>query len=163
MQKKFPLEKVSEKILNFDSLKVFLEEKKWNKLIFTNGCFDLLHYGHLYYLAEASQMWDILLVWMNSNKSISKLKGHHRPINDELSRLFQIASLSFVDGVILFEEDTPINLINLIKPDVLVKGGDYKKEEVIGWEIVEWYGGIVKVTKLLENYSTTLLELKIKN
>lgn len=157
----FPLKKIKNKIFDINSLEIFLKKYSNKKIVFTNGCFDLLHYWHLYYLAEASRLGDIIIVGMNSNSSISKIKWPHRPINDEKSRLFQIASLEFIDGVILFTEETPKKLIELIRPHVLVKGGDYEKEEVVGWEIAEWYGGTVKVTKLLENYSTTNLEKKI--
>lgn len=116
MKSNFPVEKITKKILNTNSLKHFLDENRWKKTIFTNGCFDLLHYWHLYYLAEVKKLGEILIVGINSDSSISLLKGDHRPINDETSRLYQIASLEYVDAVILFEDNTPINLIKNIKP-----------------------------------------------
>lgn len=157
----FPLKKIEDKILTKKKLKKWWKKNGEKKIVFTNWCFDLLHYGHLYYLAEASLLWDTFIVAINSDKSIKQIKGIHRPINNEISRVFQIASLNFVDAVIIFEENTPENLIKLIKPDVLVKWGDYKIEEVIWHEIVKKYGGDIKVTKLISDYSTSNLEKKI--
>lgn len=158
---KFPIKKIERKILTKKTLKKYIERKRNKTIIFTNWCFDLMHYWHLHYLAEAAKSGDVLIVGINSDKSIKKIKGIGRPINDELSRLFQIASLAFVDAVIIFKESTPINLIKIIKPNILIKWGDYLKKEVVGHEIVEEYGWEIKVTKLLLNYSTTSLEKKI--
>ena len=163
MSLNFPLEKITKKVLNTNNLDKFLNENWWNKIICINGCFDLLHYWHLYYLAEIKKLGDILIVWLNSDASVSAIKGTHRPINNQISRLYQIASLEYVDGVIIFEDNTPINLIKKIKPHILVKGWDYKKEEVVWHEIVEGYGGLVYVASLLHEYSTSALEKKILN
>lgn len=132
------------------------------RLVFTNGCFDLLHPGHLNYLLEASKLGDKLLVGLNSDASVKRLKGDSRPINDESSRAAFLASLFFVDAVILFEEDTPLNLIQLIEPDILVKGGDYSIEQIVGAKEVIEKGGSVRTLDFLAGYSTTNLIHKIR-
>ena len=131
------------------------------KIVFTNGCFDLLHLGHIDYLAKAASMGDVLIVGLNTDRSVSKNKGPARPITDEHSRQMVIASLFFVNGVILFDEPTPINLITAVQPDVLVKGGDYKVEEIVGYDLVKARGGEVVTIDIVEGYSTTLIEKKI--
>ena len=113
-------------------------------MVFTNGCFDLLHLGHVDYLAKAADLGDVLVLGLNTDRSVSKLKGLHRPIQDENSRLRIMASLGFVDAVILFDEPTPYELIKLVQPDFLVKGSDYKPEDIFGYEIVMAKGGAVK-------------------
>ena len=133
------------------------------KGVFTNGCFDLLHYGHLHYLAEARDLGDRLIIGLNSAASVSRLKGPHRPINDELTRQHQMAALAFVDAVVSFEQDTPFELIKLIVPDVLVKGGDWKPEQIVGSDIVQAAGGKVLSLPYIEGYSTTSIEQKIKS
>jgi rfaE bifunctional protein nucleotidyltransferase chain/domain len=130
--------------------------------VFTNGCFDILHKGHVDYLAKAADLGEILIIGLNTDASVSKLKGPHRPIQDESSRLQIIASLGFVDAVILFEEPTPYKLIQLVQPDVLVKGSDYLPEEIVGYDIVKAKGGIIKTIDFLPGYSTSLIEKKIK-
>ncbi|MCX6352883.1 MAG: D-glycero-beta-D-manno-heptose 1-phosphate adenylyltransferase [Bacteroidetes bacterium] len=133
------------------------------KIAFTNGCFDILHKGHIDYLAHASALADILIVGVNTDASVKRLgKGANRPLQDEESRSLIIASLSFVDAVILFDEDTPLNLITQIKPDVLIKGADYTIETVVGAKEVLAYGGKVELLPYLEGYSTTKIEEKIK-
>jgi D-beta-D-heptose 7-phosphate kinase/D-beta-D-heptose 1-phosphate adenosyltransferase len=132
-------------------------------VVFTNGCFDLLHLGHLSYLSQARALGDILVVGVNSDASVSKLKGPRRPILPQNERLIQLAMLTVVDCVILFEEDTPGQLIQSLKPDILVKGGDYKVEEVVGKEIVEQAGGNVIIIPFLDGYSTSHLVEKIKS
>lgn len=129
---------------------------------FTNGCFDLLHYGHIHYLAEAADLADCLVVGLNSDGSVGRLKGEHRPIKDEKNRAHILASLACVDGVILFEEDTPYHLIKLVQPDFLVKGGDWQPEQIVGSDIVLAQGGKVLSLPFIEGYSTTKLEEKIK-
>jgi D-glycero-beta-D-manno-heptose 1-phosphate adenylyltransferase len=131
------------------------------KIVFTNGCFDLLHFGHVDYLSEAADLGDVLILGLNSDESVRMLKGPRRPVNSQDTRAFMLASLSFVTGVIVFEEQTPIKLINYIKPDVLVKGGDYKPEEMIGYDVVTSYGGLVKTIELIPGYSTSNILQKI--
>jgi rfaE bifunctional protein nucleotidyltransferase chain/domain len=131
------------------------------EIVFTNGCFDILHAGHIAYLEEASRLGDRLIVGVNDDASVKKLKGETRPINVLSSRLYLLASLTCVDAVISFSEDTPLNLINLLRPDLLVKGGDYKPENIVGAsEVISW-GGDVKVIPFIEGFSTTKLESKI--
>jgi rfaE bifunctional protein nucleotidyltransferase chain/domain len=133
------------------------------KIVFTNGCFDLLHLGHVDYLSKAADCGNILVVGVNSDASVKRLKkGASRPIQDEISRATIIASLHFVDIVTLFDEDTPYELIKLIQPDVLVKGADYKVEDIAGHDIVLAKGGEVKLIELVQGYSTSAIEKKIK-
>jgi len=132
------------------------------EIVFTNGCFDLLHYGHLHYLAQARDLGDKLVIGLNSGASVSRLKGPHRPIKDEETRSHLLASLSFVDLVVIFEEDTPSELIRSLRPDVLVKGGDYTIEQIVGAPEVQSWGGSVEVLAFVEGYSTTAYESKIK-
>lgn len=133
-----------------------------DRVIFTNGCFDILHRGHIAYLAEAKALGDVLIVGLNSDASVSKLKGDHRPLQDERSRAEILAALMYVDHVVIFEEDTPLRLITMIQPDVLVKGGDYKAEEIVGYKEVLETGGRVEIISFLEGYSTSNIENKIK-
>jgi rfaE bifunctional protein nucleotidyltransferase chain/domain len=140
-----------------------VEWKKNGPIVFTNGCFDILHSGHLHYLTSAASLGHKLIVGLNSDKSIASLKGKNRPFNKEADRLLMLASLAFIDAVILFDEDTPIKLIESVCPDVLVKGGDYKEEEIVGHQIVKKQGGKVISLEFLEGYSTTNFVQKIKN
>lgn len=133
------------------------------KIVFTNGCFDILHLGHIDYLCRASDLGDVFLVGLNTNDSVSKIKGEHRPINDERQRSMIIASLHFVDRVIFFNEETPYELIKMVQPDVLVKGADYKPEDIVGADIVRAKGGKIMTLEFLPGYSTTLIEQKIRN
>lgn len=133
------------------------------ELVFTNGCFDIMHYGHLHYLADARACGDRLIVGLNSAASVARLKGEHRPINDELTRLYMLASLSFVDMVVVFEADTPLDLITLLRPDLLVKGGDWQPAQIVGAEVVLALGGEVKSLPFVSGYSTTNIEQKILN
>ena len=125
------------------------------KIVFTNGCFDLLHVGHIKYLSQAKDLGDILIIGLNSDKSVKKLKGNNRPINSFEDRAKLLAALKFVDLVIMFEEQTPENLIKEIIPDVLVKGGDYDIEEIVGYQTVIDNGGKVKTLSFYEGYSST--------
>ncbi|HHJ49952.1 MAG TPA: D-glycero-beta-D-manno-heptose 1-phosphate adenylyltransferase [Phaeodactylibacter sp.] len=136
--------------------------KAGERVVFTNGCFDILHYGHVDYLARAAGLGDRLVVGLNSDASVSRLKGAHRPIQDEQSRLHVMAALGFVDAVTLFEEDTPLELIRLLMPDVLVKGGDWRPEQIVGADLVLAAGGEVHSLPFIEGYSTTAIENKIK-
>lgn len=132
------------------------------KVVFTNGCFDILHRGHVDYLAKAADLGDKLVIGVNTDASVSKLKGPQRPIQDEYSRLQILASLAFVDAVILFDEETPYELIKLVQPDVLVKGSDYKPEDIVGYDIVKAKGGNVNTIDFIPGFSTSLIEKKIK-
>jgi D-glycero-beta-D-manno-heptose 1-phosphate adenylyltransferase len=158
-------EHIEKKIQNWDTLANSVKgwQSKGEKVVFTNGCFDLLHYGHIHYLAEARDLGDRLIVAMNSAASIKRLKGEHRPINDEMTRLFLMASLEFVDTVVIFEEDTPLNLIQLVMPDILVKGGDWQPHQIIGSDMVLANGGKVRSLPFIDGYSTTNLEKKIRS
>ena len=131
------------------------------KIVFTNGCFDILHLGHIDYLAAASELGDLLVIGLNTDESVRKIKGANRPIQDEVARAFVLASLGFVDAVVYFGEDTPYNLIKTIQPDILVKGADYKPEDIVGYDIVKNKGGEVVTIEFLEGYSTTGIENKI--
>lgn len=133
------------------------------KIVFTNGCFDLLHLGHIDYLGKAADLGDLLIVGVNTDASVNKLKGVNRPISKAEQRLHLLASLFFVDAVILFDEETPYDLIRFIQPQVLVKGGDYSIDNIVGADLVKAGGGFVHTIPLLTGYSTTLTEEKIKN
>ena len=131
------------------------------KIVFTNGCFDILHLGHIDYLAKASDLGDILVLGVNSDASTRGLKGPNRPINNEEQRSVLLASLHFMDAVIIFDDPTPIELIKIVRPDVLVKGSDYNLSNIVGADIVQSYGGQVKTIDFLPGYSTTMIEEKI--
>ena len=153
------------KILRRDTLLLTASQLKsaGKKIVFTNGCFDLFHTGHLHLLEEAKKLGDVLIVAINSDQSVKRLKGAQRPIFDENERAKIIAALGFVDYVVVFEEDTPFELIEELKPDIIVKGGDYTVERVVGRDIVESHGGRVHIIPLLEGVSTSSLIEKIKN
>ncbi len=138
-----------------------IHKQKGKKIIFTNGCFDLIHLGHIRLLHEAKSFGEILVVGLNTDESVRRLKGPARPCLEEEERAHIIASLDCVDYVTLFSEDTPLNLIKKIKPDILVKGSDYSKKKVIGWDIVEAYGGEVRIVELIKDLSTSRLIQKI--
>ncbi len=132
------------------------------KLVFTNGCFDLIHKGHLEYLSKAAELGDILIIGLNSDESVKRLKGPGRPLHDMETRATLLASLLYVDAVIVFEEDTPIGLIERIQPDVLVKGGDYSPETIVGYDLVMKKNGKVIAMDLVEGFSTSNLIKKIQ-
>ncbi len=131
------------------------------KVAFTNGCFDILHEGHIFSLSQAAKEADYLVVGVNSDASTKRLKGPSRPVNSEHSRSLLLASLIMVDAVIIFEEDTPLELITALMPDVIVKGGDYTVEQVVGAKEVMANGGRVVINKIVEGFSTTGLLEKI--
>ncbi|MBJ6117561.1 D-glycero-beta-D-manno-heptose 1-phosphate adenylyltransferase [Pontibacter sp. BT310] len=133
------------------------------KIVFTNGCFDLLHLGHVDYLEKARQLGDKLVLGLNTDRSISSIKGPNRPLQDEMSRARVMASLLFVDAVVLFDSDTPLELIKTVQPDILVKGDDYSIEQIVGHDVVQQAGGVVKTVPLVTGYSTTSIVKKIKN
>lgn len=155
---------IHDKIKSFDSIETIVEQWKKDGLtvVFTNGCFDILHYGHLHYLAAARDLGDRLVIGLNSATSVKRLKGSHRPLNDEMTRQYLLAALVFVDAVVVFEEDTPLELIQRVKPHILVKGGDYAIDQIVGADIVLKSGGSVKSLPFIDGYSTTKLEQKIK-
>ena len=134
---------------------------KKKKIVFTNGCFDILHRGHVEYLAKAAELGDKLIIGLNTDSSVRRLKGENRPVNNEEARAILLSSLIFTDKIILFEEDTPLQLINFIQPDVLVKGSDYQPEELAGYDIVKTKGGEVITIELTKGFSTTSILKKI--
>ena len=133
------------------------------KIVFTNGCFDLVHRGHLDYLAKAAALGDKLIIGLNTDNSVGRLKGNSRPIVDEYSRAFLLASLCFVDAVMLFDEDTPYNLIQTVQPDILVKGADYQPDAIVGADIVKKKGGEIVTLEFLPNFSTSAMIEKMKD
>lgn len=135
---------------------------KNDKIVFTNGCFDILHKGHVEYLAKAAALGTKLVIGLNTDASVKRLKGEGRPVNDQMARALLLASLIFVDEVIFFDTDTPYDLINMVQPDVLVKGGDYKPEDIVGYDIVKAKGGEVVTIDFIEGYSTTSTIEKMK-
>ncbi len=152
----------------FNDVRAFLPTlNQWQqagfKTVFTNGCFDILHRGHIDYLAQAADLADKLIIGLNTDQSVSRLKGVHRPLQDEVSRAHVIAALSFVDAVVLFDEDTPYQLIKSVLPHVLVKGADYKPEDIVGYDIVTKAGGQIQTIDFVPGYSTSAIEAKIRN
>jgi len=126
-----------------------------NKIVFSNGCFDVLHRGHIYLLSRARELGDLLVVGLNSDASVTKLKGPGRPVNNQESRAEVLGALAFVDYIIVFEEDTPMDMIITLKPDILIKGGDYKLEDIVGHQEVISSGGSVETIPMLEGYSSS--------
>lgn len=155
---------IPDKIFTLSGLQSQL--KRWRlqnkKIVFTNGVFDILHEGHIASLSEAAAHGHILIVGVNADASVKRLKGESRPIHNENSRALLLASLVLTDAVIIFEEDTPLNLITAILPDVLVKGGDYTLEQIVGAKEVMANGGEVKIAAILEGFSTTSIIEKMK-
>jgi rfaE bifunctional protein nucleotidyltransferase chain/domain len=143
-----------------------LQVKNWQaagqKVVFTNGCFDLLHLGHVDYLENARNLGDHLVIGLNSDSSVSRFKGPERPLQDHNSRARVLAALQFVDLVVLFNEDTPFELISQLQPNVLVKGSDYLAENIVGADVVKKNGGVVKTIDFVPGYSTTRIVEKIK-
>jgi rfaE bifunctional protein nucleotidyltransferase chain/domain len=159
------LEHIESKIWHMDK-KLEWQLNVWrfheHKIVFSNGCFDILHLGHIDYLAKAASEGNLLIVGLNSDASVSRIKGKNRPITDEKSRAMKLAALGFVGAVVIFEEDTPKDLIKIVQPDVLVKGKDYEEKDIVGADIVRAKGGEVITIDLVEGYSTTALIEKIK-
>ena len=151
-----------------DIEKKIISAAQWSKpegrkVVFTNGCFDILHRGHATYLAQARELGDLLVVGLNTDASVQRLKGPSRPINNQYDRAFLLASLACVDFVILFDEDTPEQLIHAVRPDVLVKGGDYTIKTIVGADFVLQNGGIVTTIPFVDGYSTTSTLNKINH
>ena len=164
--KKTHLDLIKDKILTREALfrMLFTWRFQDKKIVFTNGCFDLIHQGHIDYLSKAADCGNLLIVAVNSDASVHTLsKGPARPIQDEYSRALILASLSFVSAVVVFGEETPYELIKSIKPDVLVKGSDYKVEQIAGHDIVIANGGSVKLIDFLPGFSTSAIEKKIRS
>ncbi|MCK9292003.1 MAG: D-glycero-beta-D-manno-heptose 1-phosphate adenylyltransferase [Bacteroidales bacterium] len=127
------------------------------KIVFTNGCFDLIHPGHISYLSQAADLGDVLIIGLNTDTSVRELKGKGRPVIPQEGRALTLSAMRFVDAIVLFDEPTPIELIRLVQPDILVKGKDYKTEEIVGYDFVIKSGGNVVTIDLLEGYSTTAI------
>lgn len=153
-----------QKIISIDKIEAWVEGKRLTAktIAFTNGCFDILHEGHIYSLSQAAKEADFLIVGVNADASVTKLKGEHRPINNQHSRSLILASLLIIDAVVIFEEDTPLEIIKKIMPDVLVKGGDYNIETIVGAKEVIANGGRVIINPIIEKFSTSGLIEKIK-
>lgn len=145
------------KLIGRDDLAKVVEHarQKGGTIVFTNGCFDLLHPGHVHLLQTARSLGDLLVVAINTDASVRAIKEEGRPIYDEVERAYMLGALACVDHVVLFDEPTPIPLLNLLRPDILVKGGHYGHEEVVGWDVVEGYGGRVERVPVLDGMSTT--------
>jgi len=158
------LELIQKKIYPLQELSRLVSQWKMlsKKVVFTNGCFDLIHQGHNTYLLQAAEFGNKLIVAVNSDDSVRRLKGNSRPVTDQYSRAFNLACHLYVDAVIIFDEDTPLNLIETLQPDVLVKGGDYTLETIVGAKEVMQQGGQVEIIPFLEGYSTTAIIEKLK-
>ena len=159
------LEKIYDKILDDKSLeeKLKLWSEEGKTIVFSNGCFDILHRGHVEYLSKAADLGDVLIIGLNTDASVKRIKGPSRPVNDEKARAAVLAALEFVDAIMFFDEDTPYNLIKRVQPDVLVKGKDYKAEDIVGYDIVINKGGKVETIELVEGFSTTNTINKMKH
>lgn len=156
--------KIKAKVFTLPELQEKIRQWKADKerMVFTNGCFDLLHLGHLEYLANASDLGDRLILGVNSDESVKRLKGSHRPVKDQRTRLILLGAFQFVDALVIFDEDTPEKLIKSISPDILVKGGDYSIDQIAGARHVISNSGSVSILPFVKGYSSTLLEKKIR-
>jgi len=154
---------LTEKIKSLAALKAHISKLKklGKRVVFTNGCFDILHYGHAQYLEDAKAEGDVLVVAVNSDASVRKIKGKKRPIVDEVNRIKLLAALESIDLLILFKETTPLKVIKAVKPDILIKGADWDKAKIVGSDFVKAYGGKVQTIKLVKGLSTTSLIKKI--
>lgn len=146
-----------------EALEKFLSDNAGKRIVFTNGCFDILHRGHVTYLSEARKLGDLLVIGLNSDASVKRLKGPERPMNNEADRQYVLSQLKAVDFVEIFEEDTPLNLILKVKPAILVKGGDWKIDQIVGAKEVLSSGGDVFSLNFVDGYSTTALINKIQD
>jgi len=157
------LEQLQSKIIPKEKIQNLVDGLKLDgkTIVFSNGCFDLVHRGHVEYLAKASDLADVFVLGLNTDASVQRLKGDDRPLQDEVARAILMSGFSFIDYVVLFDEDTPYELINVVQPNVLVKGNDYKVEDVVGYDIVQKNGGTVQTIELTEGYSTTNIVNKI--
>ena len=154
---------IKSKIVDFSEIRNLVS--KWksdgNRIVFTNGCFDVLHFGHVSYLAEAKDLGDKMIIGLNSDASVKRLKGETRPINGQHERAVLLAALQFVDSVVIFDEDTPEKIIKNVKPNFLVKGGDYTIDTIVGANFVMSYGGKVITIPLVENFSSSIIIKKL--
>ena len=159
------LEAVKNKIVTADAASEIINEWRKNKckVVFTNGCFDLLHLGHVEYLSRAASSGDYLVIGLNTDSSVQRIKGKTRPVNDEISRAMVLASLGFVSLIVMFSEDTPYELIKTLQPDILVKGADYLAENIVGYDVVMRRGGSVLTIDFVKGYSSSAIEKKILN
>lgn len=151
-------------IISKENLKIIIsEQKKQNKkIVFTNGCFDIVHSGHVFYLNETARLGDILVLGLNSDSSVKRLKGNGRPLNNQQDRAIVLDALKPVDFVVIFDEDTPQVLVSELIPDVIAKGGDYKPEEVVGGDVVTKNGGEIAIIDFVDGKSTTNIINKMK-
>jgi D-glycero-beta-D-manno-heptose 1-phosphate adenylyltransferase len=157
------MEKLTSKIVSDPELSRIIARAQFigKKIVFTNGCFDIIHRGHVEYLLKAAKLGNMLIVGLNTDSSVKKLKGTNRPLQDQETRSRVLASMYFVNYVVLFGEDTPYELIKVVRPDILVKGGDYKPEDIVGYDIVTKYGGQVTTIPLIKGYSTSSVIKKL--
>jgi len=158
------LELAEKKILDEGSLSQMLALWKFRQfsIVFTNGCFDILHLGHIDYLSKARALGDLLVIGLNTDASVSRIKGPGRPVNKQYARSMLLASMRFTDAIVLFDEDTPYNLIQKIQPQILVKGTDYKLDDIVGVDIVRANGGQVVTIDFLEGYSTSSIISRLR-
>jgi D-beta-D-heptose 7-phosphate kinase/D-beta-D-heptose 1-phosphate adenosyltransferase len=156
------LEHIQNKIVDAEFFTKNEEELHRQKIVFTNGCFDILHVGHITYLAKARQLGDLLVVGLNSDASVRRLKGPDRPVNAQDARALVLAALEMVDYIVFFEEDTPYNIITKVKPDILVKGGDYQIDNIVGGDFVRARGGQVLTIPFVEGFSTSSILENLK-
>jgi rfaE bifunctional protein nucleotidyltransferase chain/domain len=158
-------QKIKSKIIDYSQLDNLIADWKSDNetIVFTNGCFDIIHQGHIDYLAKAADKGSKLIIGVNTDNSVSRIKGPSRPIQDEYSRMMILAAMEFVDALILFDDETPINLINQVIPNILVKGSDYNVEDIVGYETVVNNGGRVETIDFLPGFSTSSIEKRIKD
>ncbi|MCF8232597.1 MAG: D-glycero-beta-D-manno-heptose 1-phosphate adenylyltransferase [Bacteroidales bacterium] len=156
---------IQSKILDWEQLNPNLARWRFKnyKIVFTNGCFDILHRGHIEYMAKAADLGDILILGLNSDASVQMLKEKTRPVINQESRAMTLASLKFIDAVVLFDEETPYELIKHIQPDILVKGKDYQPQDIAGADIIQAKGGQIETIELVDGYSTSKIIEKIRN
>ena len=157
-------DKIQAKLVNLPQLKTLVEswQSKGEKVVFTNGVVDLVHTGHITYMTDAASLGNRLIIGLNADSSVKRLKGPDRPVNDENSRALLLAAFFFIDAIVIFEEDTPLNLITTLLPDVLAKGGDYTVETIVGAKEVIANGGEVKVISFVDGFSSTAIIKKIR-
>ena len=154
---------IKDKIVHSDKASGVVQNWQSNDeiIVFTNGCFDLVHRGHIEYLSKAADLGDKLIIGLNTDASVSRIKGPKRPLVDEYSRAILLAAIQFVDLIVFFDEDTPYELIKKLHPDILVKGSDYRAEDIVGYDVVTGRGGKVETIDFIEGFSTTGLIQKI--
>ena len=157
-------DRLRSKIIDTPTAKLLVNQwkKQGERVVFTNGCFDLIHLGHIDYLAHASMLGNRLIIGLNTDRSVKRLKGRTRPVQDEFARAMVLSSIFFVDAVVLFEEDTPLEIIKELVPDILVKGSDYEIHQIVGADVVIANGGSVETIDFVEGYSTTAIINKLK-